>query len=369
MAAWQTIIFYICSFYLVPRLTFLDPSLRTLLTLFGPFLFPKLGAFIQSLRSSSRNPRVPIRPVPKKVQTALHLLFASATIALLATLPALAPENIFLKTQSRLQIPTDVLFARLALLRPLTPLDNVLKARFASADARLLYLLFGPDALAHCPFCGPDDPLSYLAYALPRLLAPHLLHLAVLGAATSSALCGPEGRRWRTHAALAGAALLVAEVAYLARYDVRRNRHAAVVAALDFAFWRVRVLRCVAVAATDAALGLALWLTASNRWLAARPSVAERVEESARAVEDALHRLQALGVLRNALVRDKGLRGVVEEYWCTEGEVMGEVVQEREVMECVNLAVERMDMSAVEGRVWGIADGIMLGLDGMQKPS
>ncbi|OCK85385.1 hypothetical protein K432DRAFT_377735 [Lepidopterella palustris CBS 459.81] len=366
MFSLQNLLTWVLTILVIPRLNFLSPSTRSLLTLFGPFLLPRFLAFIASIRAAQLNTRIPICPTPPKVQRALHILFVFALVCLVSTLPYFSPENVFLKTQSRLQIPTDVLFARLAFLRPLTPLDETLRSKFVNVENRLLYLLFGPDTLATCPFCASDDKSTYLAYALPKLLTPHIVHLAVLGAATSSVLCGPEGSRWRTHATIGGLALLVAEIWYTSFYDHTRNKSAKVLWALDFAFWRIRMVRSLAFAAADAVLGLCLWLTSTNRWLASPPPLAERLESTTKIVEDSLMKLRALGVVKNSLVRDKGLREAVERYWIEEGEVMSEVVQEREVLEEINKVVANKDMSEVEGKAGEVADGILMGLENLQ---
>jgi hypothetical protein len=111
---------------------------------------------------------------------------------------------------------------------------------------------------------------------------------------------------------------------------------------------------------------MVLWLTSTNRWLAKPTSIAERLEMSTRQAEETLHKLRALGLLTNSINRDPALRGVREEYWRTEGQVMAETVQEEDVMETINKAITSMDFDALQGRVGEVADGILAGIDGLK---
>ena len=363
----QSIILFFVSYVLVPRLTFLPKSVHTLLTVFGPFLLPWLINQFNTARATSRS--VPVRPVPPKVQRALNLLFVSALGCLVLSLPYFAPENIFLKTGSRLQIEGNVLFTRLKLLRPLTAEDEVLRTKLSgSGQNKLYYLAYGPDSLINCVWCSTterDDAPNYLYYTLPKIIAPHILQLAVLGLATSS-LVGSEGSRFRIPATIAGLALLVVETWYLATYDVSANKRAKTLQEIDFVYWRLRFLRFFSFAVTDGIFAAVLWATSTNRWLAKSISIAERLETSTRQAEDTLHKLRALGLLTNSINRDPALRGVREEYWRTEGQVMAETVQEQEVMEQINMAITRLDFASLQNRVSEVADGIMSGIDGLK---
>ncbi|ORY11158.1 hypothetical protein BCR34DRAFT_588140 [Clohesyomyces aquaticus] len=368
MINYQTIILFLISYFVIPRLTFLPPSLHGLLTIFGPFLLPRLVNLFNTSRAASRS--VPVRPVPPRVLHALNILAASTVVCLALTLPYFSAENVFMKTQSRLQIQPDVLFARLRLLRPLTEQDETLRSKFsASMQNKLLYLAFGPDTLVNCIWCATSDEGSevqnYFLYTLPKIVTPHVFHLAVLGLATSS-FVGSEGARFRTHATIAGLVLLVTEIWYMQSYDLSLNKKAKMLQEIDFLHWRMRVVRYLAFAAVDAIMAVVLWATSTNRWLATPPAIAERLEMTTRQAEDTLNKLRALGLLTNSINRDPALRGVREEYWQTEGTVMAETIQEEEVMEQINRVVNKMDFSSLEGRVGEVADGILAGIDGLR---
>jgi hypothetical protein len=369
MFNWQNIVLLVLSYVVIPRLTFLPTSIHTLLIVFGPFLLPRVINLFNTSRAAARS--VPVRPVPPRVQRALNLLALSTATCLVLTLPRFADENIFRRTHSRWQIEPSVLFTRLGLLRALTPADEVLRDKFTVNSAnKMLYFAFGPDTLLHCLWCntadGSDSTRNHFLYALPKLLTPHIAHLAVLGSASSS-MVGPEGSRFRIHATLAGLALLVTEAWYMGTYDPAANKRAKVLEDVDFAHWRVRVLRYLGFALADAALAATLYLTSTNRWLARPEPVANRLEASTKVAEETLHKLRALGLLENSINRNPGLRQVREEYWRTEGQVMSEAVSEPEVTEKINAAVGKMDFGALEAQVGQVADGILSAIDALRS--
>jgi hypothetical protein len=362
----RTIILLVVSYVVIPRLTFLPENVHSLLMIFGPFVVPRVLDWINVVRATSRS--VPIRPTPPRVQHVLNLLFASAVVCLCLSLSRFAPENIFLKTQSHIRTETSVLFARLKHLRELTGEDEALRAKFASVGNKLLYLTYGPDTLLNCIWCSAadgNDQQNYFLYSLPKIITPHVFQLAVLGLATSS-LVGTEGSRFRTHATIAGILMLVVEAWYLGTYDIAGNKRAKFVRDIDSAYWRVRFLRYITFAVVDIALGFVLWATSTNRLLAKPVSIAERIETSTRQAEETLNKMRALGLLTNSVNRDPALRGVREEYWRTEGQVMAETVQDEAVTEQINNAIGKMDFSALEGRVSDVADGILKGIDGLR---
>ncbi|KAK1830781.1 hypothetical protein QBC39DRAFT_308412 [Podospora conica] len=320
-------------------------TIKSLLIFFGPVLLPKAIAYYRAVRAAPRLHNRPIRPAPPSVSRALILLFVVAVLFLLRTLPPLSPANIFTLTQSRLQIPVDVLFNRLAALRPLTPPDLALRSRFVNLESRLLYLQFGPDVLASCPFCTSDDPSSYLYYALPDLIAPHLLNLFILTFATASA----SGAAWRVPASVSAAVVAAADIYLVASYNYQTNARALRLADLDAFFWTARAWRFAALAALDGAVGWALWLSATNRAFAAPPGAAERVEGAVRALAGVKGKVNAAGVVKNTVIRDEELRGRGTAYWGHEVRLMRDVMEDREVLEGVNDALEkRIDIRTIE---------------------
>ncbi|KAI2468244.1 hypothetical protein F4781DRAFT_398758 [Annulohypoxylon bovei var. microspora] len=317
-------------------------TIKSLLIFFGPMLLPKAINYYRSARAAPAAAGISIQAIPPQALRALIILSTTALVLLVRALPLFAPENVFARTQSRLQIPTDVLFNRLASLRPasvLTPVDAALRAKFVNLESRLLYLQFGPDVLATCPFCTSDDPRSYFYYALPALLVPHLVNLVIISLATSDLVSGSHGPKWRMTATIAsglGAAL----DAYLASsYNHQANARATRLSDLEFFFWTTRASRLVGLAVLDGALAALLYLSSTNRAFAAGPGAAERVEAVTRRLATTKSRLNAVGIVKNTAIRDEDLRARTQAYWQHEGRLMREVMEEREVVEGVNDAL------------------------------
>lgn len=328
--------------------------IKSLLIFFGPILLPKAISYYRSVRAAPQIHGLKPCPLPPRIFRAIVLLMTVAAVFLLRTLPILSPENVFQATQSRLQIPADVLFTRLSTLRPsniLTPTDTALRAKFASLESRLLYLHHGPATLATCPFCTSDDPRSYLYFALPSLLTPHLLNLATIALATSSLLTGAPrvAGGWRAPATLAAVAVASLDVYLVATYNHTANARALRLGEVDAFFWTARRARYALLAGLDALLAALLYLTATQRAFVAPPSAAERVEGCVRALAGTKGKVNAAGIVKNTVLRDEELRGRGNAYWAHEVRLMREMMEEREVVEGVQDAlVNRLDISSVE---------------------
>jgi hypothetical protein len=232
---------------------------------------------------------------------------------------------------------------------------------------KLIYLAYGPDTLLNCIWCSANegsDATNFFLYSLPKIFTPHILHLAVLGLSTSS-FVGSEGARFRTHATIAGLLLLVSETWYLASYNTTANKRAKALSDIDFVHWRLRVYRLLAFAAVDGVLGLVLWLTSTNRWLAKSVSIAERIETITKGAESTTTKLHALGLLANSINRDQTLRNIREGYWRMEGQELAEVVQEEEVMTQINAALGKLDMQNVQEQIRMTADTVLADVDSL----
>lgn len=364
----RSIVLLVISYVVIPRLTFLPQNVHSLLILFGPFLLPRLADWFNTARATSRS--VPIRPTPPRVQNALNVLFVAAIACLALSLSRFAPENIFLATQSHIRTETSVLFARLRHLRPLSEDDQVLRSKFeVNGRNKLYYLAYGPETLLNCAWCvtaNGNDNSNYYIYTLPKIIMPHIVQLAVLGLATSS-LVGTEGSRFRTHATMLGLATLIGEIWYMGTYDITANKRAKYLQDIDSVYWRIRFLRYIMFAVQDIGMAFVLWATSTNRWLAKPVSIAERLEMATRVSEETLNRMRGLGLIINSVNRDPALRGVKEDYWRTEGQVMSETIQEEAVLEQINTAISKMDFNGLEGRVGEVADGILQGIDGLRQ--
>ncbi|KAI1281822.1 hypothetical protein F5Y07DRAFT_271530 [Xylaria sp. FL0933] len=318
-------------------------TIKSLLIFLGPVLLPKIISYYRQFRSSSSRATNPkIQGLSAPALRAILILAFAALVLFIRALPPFAPENVFTLTSSRLQIPTDVLFTRIASLRPngvLTDTDAALRVKFVNLESRLLYLQYGPDVLASCPFCSSEEPRTYLFYALPSLLAPHLLNVIILSLATSATITGPEAARWRSIAVGAAAVLAGVELWSVGTYNHSANAQARRFTDIDAFFWAARAQRCVKLGLLDAGIAALIWLSATNRLFASQPSAAARVEAVTRQLLATKSKLSGVGIVKNTNLRDEDLRARTAAYWTQEGRVMREVMEEREVVEGINDAL------------------------------
>jgi hypothetical protein len=285
-------------------------------------------------------------------------LFCFIIVALIRTLPRFSPPNIYLQTNSRLAIPTTVLFNRLTTLRNenLTPLDIGLKTKYhnSSTDFGLLYAAYGPDVLANCVWCSTTNTDTYFMYAIPSILTPHLLHVIILGIITSTFFSGPEGARWRTYATTAGAFLAVSELVLVLRNDWKANTTRRTLTEVDFFYWRLRTYRQLSFAVVDGLLGWAIWLTSTNRWLVRPPPVAQQIQGAAMAMHVARIKVLLLSRLRNAVLHDDALLATSVNGTAKQRGDLTEIEQEREVVDAKRLALSRIDVDKVrrDAEIW-----------------
>jgi hypothetical protein len=324
--------------------------IKSLLLFFGPILLPKAISYYRSARAAPSIHGVAIRPIPPLILRALLILFVVAVTFVIRTLPFFSPENIFSLTSSRLQIPVDVLFTRLSAMRQggLTGSDNVLRTKISSLDSRLLFFQHGPDVIINCQFCSAEDPKSYLYYSIPAILAPHLFNLCVLALVTSGLFTGKDGAIWRTTATIVAGGALVIDLYLVSSYDQAQNSKATRLEDIDTFFWKMRVYRLLGLATINGLLGWVLYLSSTNRAFIKPPTTQERIEASTRILDAVRSKLSAMGILRNTINRDSELRTRNSEYWVREGMVMGELMEEREVVEGVNNALgNRIDINTI----------------------
>ena len=328
-------------------------SLKTLFYTIAPFAIPYVISSYRKYQAYSRAHKAERRPVPRRIGLSLNILFVAALIALVASAYAFSYENIFTKTASRLQTPSNVLWERVAKKRPgrtLTELDEKLQDRLASVDARCLYLMYGPDTIANCPFCNSDEPMSFFYYAMPSILLPHLLNFIVLGFATSNGVAGREGSRFRASAAVVGCVLALVELAVWYNYDWKANAKATKSVDLFQFFGWIRLSRSIAIAVVDAGFAWFLWATSTNRILVVPPSARERLENVIKQLEICASQQAATGIIHNAIVRNEELHKNTETHWTQDSILMQQVMADPEVQKGLLKAksLGRLDMDKLE---------------------
>lgn len=282
---------------------------------------------------------------------------------------------------------TDALFARLAIARAssvggaLSEVDEALRSKLSSRAGREIYLRFGPTTLINCAFCDKDDRLSYVLYALPKLLAPHVFHFFILGAATSEGIAGFEVKRWRTWCLIGAVALAMADLWVSLAVEVKLDGNRAPLGV----YWLLRSVRPLVLCLYDALVASVIWAGLTNRLLLFGGKVDDEVvrrrnqEVLARGtlqLQTAQTKLRAANVVANSVVRDRVLRGVEDEYWREVREVEGreglangmEGVWENEEVQCA-IARAYGQGSIDVGRMRKEAEGFVRAVTGQVNQS
>jgi hypothetical protein len=160
---------------------------------------------------------------------------------------------------------------------------------------------------------------------------------------------------------LVAVALAATDIYLVQSYDARSNASALRLGELDNFHWHARSLRLVALALLDAGLAGLLFLSSTNRLFGRPPSRAARLHEANRAVAIVRSKLAALGIMRNTSVRDDALRAQSAAYWSHEVRLMGEVMEEREVVEGINDAIGsgRINVQAIQKDAEEYAAGVL----------
>lgn len=323
-------------------------------------LLPKVLQYYKSYRN---RPASQIRPLSSKASYSLWLLFAIGLLALTSTLPFFRPENIFIKTDSYPLTPGSIILTRLRKFGDPTAADEKLCQLLdeGGKHAAHLYARYGPESLNN-PLARPDEIDSkfwHLLYAAPSILAPHLAHLFALGVATSGFLSGKEGARWRTISILVGLAVAGLEVYLVETYDLAASMRGVQAKNVPYIHWQVSIWRGVAIAVVDAVLGWMLWLQATGRAFVTPDPPIERIADSAKLLEALVHKVGALGIVRNGTMRDADLRRKVDDYWLKEQEAMADILEQPQVSQAQRNVLAKKDMGVVRRDINQFVDGIV----------
>lgn len=373
-------------------------SIKTFGIFLAPILIPRALTFYRSIRNSVKRRPDP-RPLPALPRRAINVLFFSCFFFLILSLPfnPHAPSpNIFAQTSSRLTTSTQLLFTRLARLRPdglLTAEDELLQSKLVTPLARKIYLRFGEDTLVSCPFCSLDNPNTYLLYHLPfHTLLPHLFHLLIVGIVTSAPLVGAHTSGWRNKFVILAVSLALLDVYLVATINPTPGGKASNRAPWSF-YNDITPMRSLAFALVDAIFALLIYVSSTNRLFYTPPTAAEQAEVAAStassALTTALAKLRSAGLTRRAVVRDRTLKARDDAYWRTVGETEksaleagrsgrsslssrppGSVWEEREVVDAISKVMqgqgqsEGMDLARVGIEAEEHISGTTAGLDG-----
>ena len=178
--------------------------------------------------------------------------------------------------------------------------------------------------MLNCSFCDPDDTSSYLLYHLPaNVLLLHLVHLVVLGLATSEPLAGLEASWWRNRCSLSALALAIIDIYLTTNFTPTIDANMLSPTGM---FWTSQTIRPLAICILDAIVALLIYASATNRFVFfasptdSDPEIATRKQgqllaQTNVALQMAQTKLRAFSVARNATVRDQDLKAADDEYW------------------------------------------------------
>ena len=169
-----------------------------------------------------------------------------------------------------------------------------------------------------------DDSLSYVLYYLSvNVLLPHLVHLILVGLATSEPLAGLEASWWRTRSSVGAIALAIGDVYMTTNFEPTIDVN---MPAPTGMYWTGRTIRALAICILDAIVAFLIYASATNRFVLftfpgdAAPQVVKKKQEQLLAqtniaLQMAQTKLRAFSVVRNATVRDEQLKSTDNEYW------------------------------------------------------
>lgn len=173
---------------------------------------------------------------------------------------------------------------------------------------------------------------------------------------------GKPGHGWRTPAAIGAVVVAVLDTYLVSAYSYQLNSRALKLVEIDFFYWNSRIYRYVALAGLDGILGLLLYLSGTNRAFVDPPAHAQRVEGVFRALTGVKGKISAVGVVKNTVLRDEGLRGRSNAYWSHEVRLTRETMEEEEVVKGINDALQnRLDIKALERDAEQYTKGIFEG--------
>lgn len=165
---------------------------------------------------------------------------------------------------------------------------------------------------------------------------------------------------WRKQATMLAGAVAFFDAYFLVKYDHTANARATRLEEIDFFHWNMQLYRNLALAALNGVIGYLLFLSSTNRAFITPPTHAERLEAMNKNIDQTRLKMNGIGIIRNATLRDKNLRQRIADYWVREGDVMGEVMETREVVDGVKNALgSRINLDLIEKDAGDFAENLL----------
>lgn len=215
----------------------------------------------------------------------------------------------------------------------------------------------------------------------------------IIGLVTSAPFAGQEAARWRNMFTLSGLALASIDLYIMATYDPVQSASAAVKhsqAPPSALYYQMALGRPLVFTIFDVAYAALIYVSATGRLFFSPPSQAEQIDQivstAASSLTNASAKLHSLSVIRNAVVRDKALKGRDDAYWRAvvamegsgdnAGSNSGSIWEEEEVVRAMSRAMNGqarnggVDLAKLGINAGEYVDGITAGLenDAVERP-
>lgn len=113
---------------------------------------------------------------------------------------------------------------------------------------------------------------------------------------------------------------------------------------------------------------LVIYFIGMNRVFVMLLLLVERIESVLKGLGNIKGKLNVVGVVKNMVIRDEGLRGRSNGYWVYEVRLMREMMEEEEVVRGMNDVLEnRLDVRSLERDVEEYIRGVLGGLMGFNS--
>ncbi|KAF9189237.1 hypothetical protein BGZ51_009762 [Haplosporangium sp. Z 767] len=215
-----------------------------------------------------------------------------------------------------------------------------LRERFKTHESRLIYQVYGQDALMNCEYC--TERSDYLLYLVPEALTSYVSMAVILGLATSQTSHLNKYRTWGS-AALVGIALLEytiinkgSDIGSLQSFVRHEGYPVGIQGGQRLRHGGLAMLAIV----------LSGLLHRSARGHGPRDEV-EILNDLCQAQEAMIQRHRALQLARVASLRDPLLRKQFVEYWKRREVEHGILVSDAEYKEARDLALSRIDVEMI----------------------
>ncbi|KAG4305136.1 hypothetical protein PORY_001306 [Pneumocystis oryctolagi] len=246
------------------------------------------------------------QPLSKSAIRAIAFLVSFSLFFLILNSLLLVPENIILKTSSKIQTPGITLAARLSHLRQITEYDQKLLQRLKHLNGRLLYVLYGPSTLGLCEWCEIETPITFLYYTIPHVLLYYLINLGAIQLSVST-LFGKTINPWGKLVFIITLVFFISELITLKMYDWESNAYTASALDINWIHWKLNKYRLYFTIILNLFVAFIIWINDTNVWCQ-MPSKEEQLHFSIKNLEESINRIRTLSIINRVAIEDEFLQ-------------------------------------------------------------